>query len=487
MVDARTAHQAHPDNPLVKIGRFDGWKLIGQGGYGAVFEVIDPELDRHVALKLCLTRGPKAAEAITREAKVMAKLSHPNIITVHETGKLGEDVFFVMELVEGANGKFENTGNHLIYKRPHWRDAVNVYRQVGRGLAAAHEAGVVHGDFKPGNVLTDSTGRPRVVDFGLAQVMRSYEPDEAGEGLEHRMGTLPYMAPEVLRGEPGDVRADQWSFCVALWETVEGVLPYLGATTLALLESITDDEPFSPRSAAEVPAKLRAILRKGLSADPRERYPSMAALVDALDELIEEPPGEGKPPERELPPAGRPRGGILFFLAMGAAFCLMLGALGHALLFVGSGSTPTPTPTPAAAPVSEPGSPCALPASARPSTDLDDDVLATCVLIRAGHFEQANDLWERQRTAREPRLWNDGLVHTPTDLGSDTLVVAQTFLDQAEALGRTNPSEARIAAAEAYLWATLVISDVEEGELAADAAAVIKHADLYQPFGGAGG
>ncbi|PRP97675.1 Serine/threonine-protein kinase PknA [Enhygromyxa salina] len=479
MLDARTAHQAHPDNPLAKIGRFDGWKLIGHGGYGAVFEVIDPELDRHVALKLCLTRGPKAAEAITREAKVMAKLSHPNIITVHETGNLGDDVFFVMELIKGANGKFENTGNHLIFKRPHWRDAVNVYRQVGRGLAAAHEAGVVHGDFKPGNFLTDPTGRPRVVDFGLAQVMRSYEPDDTHAGLEHRMGTLPYMAPEVLRGEPGDVLADQWSFCVALWETVAGALPYLGGTILDLLESITDDEPFSPRSAGELPAKLRAILCKGLSADRGERYPSMAALVDALEELIDEPPGDGEPSASEVPPAGRPRGGILFFLAMGAAFCLMLGALGHALLSVGTRPTP---PTPASAT----RSPCALPASARPSTEVDDDVLAACVLIRAGHFERANDLWEAQRIAREPSPWKDGLVYTWADLGSDTLIVAQTFADEAKALDRVDENKARSAAENALHWAILVRSDVEEGEIAADAAAVIERADLYRPFGGVG-
>jgi serine/threonine protein kinase len=198
VLEERMANIADPDNPLVKIGRFEAIRSQGYGGYGLVFEVRDPELDRHVALKLCMTSGPKAAAALIREAQLLAKLSHPNVITVYETGRHGDDVFFVMEFIKGK----KNSGNELIWMQPCWQDAVRIYAAAGSGLAAAHDANIIHGDIKPGNILIDERcERPRVADFGLARVILDHAPDNERDELEFRMGTKSYMAPEVLRGQ----------------------------------------------------------------------------------------------------------------------------------------------------------------------------------------------------------------------------------------------------------------------------------------------
>jgi serine/threonine protein kinase len=253
-----------------KIGRFEGIRRLGEGGFGLVLLVRDPDLDREVALKLYRVPHKGADEAILREAQLLAKISHPNVITVHETGRYGYDVFYVMERIVGMNG------HKFIQHSKGWQQVIEIYIGAGTGLAVAHEHGIIHGDFKPGNILIPEDGGPvRVADFGMAQVMY-----EDGAGVRHRLGTLPYMAPEVLRGEPGDARSDQWSFCVALWHTLEAALPYEGETAEELLAEIEHGEPH----VAEpwVPEHVRAVVRVGLSVNPKDRYPDMRTLVAAL-------------------------------------------------------------------------------------------------------------------------------------------------------------------------------------------------------------
>ena len=282
--DVRLCRDAQVFNPAAKrhkIGRFDGVKLIGFGGVGVVFEVEDPLLDRRVALKLCKNIGPSAGAALLTEAQLLARLSHPNVVTVHEAGHHGDEVFYVMELVNGCSA-------HDYFREcRRWQDAVDVYAAAGRGLAAAHDRGIVHGDFKPGNILVGDDGRVRVADFGLARVIADHRP--AAERRRGQIGTPVFMAPELLRGEPGDARSDQFSFCVSLWQLLYGARPFVGETCEQLLASIEAGDRRIGQPLQRVPRRLRAILDRGLAADPSLRHPDMHALVGRLIDLPETP------------------------------------------------------------------------------------------------------------------------------------------------------------------------------------------------------
>ena len=211
------------------IGRFEGVRFLGRGGCGVVMLAHDPELGRQVALKMCRAISE---DEMRREAQMMARLSHPNIVKVHEVGIYNGHPFFAMEYVAGINGA------HFICDVKDWRSVVRVYVEAGRGLAAAHEQGVVHGDFKPGNVLIGKNGHVQVSDFGKSQII--------SKGLRHRVGTIQYMAPEVLSNRAPTPLADQWSFCVALWETLETVRPFAGDQASELKAAIFGGQLNSP-------------------------------------------------------------------------------------------------------------------------------------------------------------------------------------------------------------------------------------------------
>lgn len=223
------------------VGRYVVIRLLGSGGTADVYAAYDPELDRKVALKLwrpgALMGGD---EQLLTEAKVMARLNHPNVVTVHDAGRLVGRVFLAMELVDGR------TLADWLPQAQSVREIVEVFAALGRGLAAAHTAGVVHRDFKPANTLLGIDGRARVADFGLALT---------GKGKPEVAGTLRYIAPEVMRGEPADARSDQFSFCASLSEAVEG---------------------------RRAPRWLQAVLERGKADDPQRRFSSMDELVAEL-------------------------------------------------------------------------------------------------------------------------------------------------------------------------------------------------------------
>jgi eukaryotic-like serine/threonine-protein kinase len=261
------------------VGRYLVLERIGQGGMGVVFAAYDPELDRRVALKLIRADGASGGGGrLVREARAQARIAHPNVVAVHDVGTLdGDRVFVAMELVAG-----ETLREWL--RRPRApREVLAMFLAAGRGLAAAHAAGVVHRDFKPDNVIVGGDGRPRITDFGLARAAAAAPEPGTDATLADTVtrggvvaGTPAYMAPEQLRGEPATAASDQFSFCAALFEGLHGARPFTGRTTEELLGAIERGRP-EPSGRAPPP------LLRGLSPRPEDRFPTLDALLAALD------------------------------------------------------------------------------------------------------------------------------------------------------------------------------------------------------------
>jgi tetratricopeptide (TPR) repeat protein len=289
------------DSPL---GRYVVRERLGMGGMGVIYEAHDPELSRKIAIKLIrpgASGNVSASEGrarLMREAQAMAQLSHPNVIAVHDLGTFGDQVFVAMEHVEG-----ETLTQWLAEQDRPWRQIVAMFVQAGRGLAAAHLAGILHRDFKPDNVLVGADGRARVLDFGLARGAQPNSAVESPEGPPARrgntatfdlrgaaltepgrfMGTPAYMAPEQFMGRPATVGSDQFSFCVALYQGLYRELPFEGESIKALVDNMKRGEVRRAPEANRVPASLRRILIRGLSVEPADRFPSMDNLLKALE------------------------------------------------------------------------------------------------------------------------------------------------------------------------------------------------------------
>jgi predicted Ser/Thr protein kinase len=267
-----------------KVGRFTVREPLGAGAMAVVYLADDGALARQVALKV-LQRGLAAAEWLEREARALARVAHPNVAQVYEVGEHDGLPFIAMELVLGTSLR-----SWLAEKPRSPTEILRTFAQAGRGLAAAHERGLVHRDFKPDNVLVGADGRVRVVDFGIAALM------EPGGHLEEvrLCGTPAFMAPEQFQGERGSPASDQFSFSVAVYRALFGFAPFPGGDALTLRRNVLAGRQLpSPRSAG-VPMGVHRILARGLARDPRERFPSMSELVDAVERHL---------PPRDLDPA----------------------------------------------------------------------------------------------------------------------------------------------------------------------------------------
>ncbi|MBL9100603.1 MAG: protein kinase [Myxococcales bacterium] len=270
-----------------RVGRYHVLGRIGAGAMGEVLAAYDPHLDRKVALKL-LRRGAagRSPARLLREAHALARLSHPNVVQIHDTDAVGDRVFLAMELVEGVDLR-------AWLAQPHPpAEVLRVLLDAGRGLAAAHDAGLVHRDFKPGNVLVGADGRVRVADFGL--VRHSDDGKDASSELSIALtdpaltltgallGTPAYMSPEQHVGQAADARSDQFSFCVALWEALHGERPFSGDDPASLTAAVLSGRPRPPPRGSRVPRHLTAALERGLAAAPAERHPDMHVLLALL-------------------------------------------------------------------------------------------------------------------------------------------------------------------------------------------------------------
>jgi eukaryotic-like serine/threonine-protein kinase len=291
------------DPPPARLSRYEVRGRIAAGGMGKVYEAYDPQLQRRVALKvlrseLLDTAGREHWRArLLREAQAMARLSHPNVLAVHDAGSEGERVFIAMDLVEGE------TLTEWAAATPHpWRAVLAVMLQAGEGLAAAHRAGLIHRDFKPSNVLVDRSGRALVLDFGLAAATSSAEappqpPDSStsvpptpartssGDALTIPgivMGTPGFMAPEQLEGRPTDVRGDQFSFCATFYEVLHRIRAYPGTTIDEYRHSLREVRLTALPRWRQVPDFVHRALLRGLQLQPEARFPSMDALLVEL-------------------------------------------------------------------------------------------------------------------------------------------------------------------------------------------------------------
>jgi serine/threonine protein kinase/tetratricopeptide (TPR) repeat protein len=277
------------------LGRYVVLDKLGAGAMGVVFAAYDPQLDRKVALKLLLSSGQDSAQIrLQREAQALAKLDHPNVVAVHDVGVHEQQLFVAMEFVEGRDlGAWLKS----VDAAHPWREVLQVYMQAGRGLAAAHGVGLVHRDFKPANVMLGADGRVRVMDFGLARIGAADGPRDAklaGEPRESSLleqtmtktgsliGTLAYMSAEQLDGRPADAHSDQFGFCVALYETLYRERPFAGETYPTLRDAVVNERIREPPRGSNVPSWLRKVVMRGLAVDPKQRWPSIKALLDAL-------------------------------------------------------------------------------------------------------------------------------------------------------------------------------------------------------------
>jgi serine/threonine protein kinase len=313
------------------LGRFVLRRVLGEGGMGVVWAAHDPDLDREIAIKVVRQASASAAlrKRLLREARAMARLKHPNVITVYEVGSAGEVDFIAMELVEGA------TMDDWLAKDPPADDVWRAMIAAGRGLAAAHAAGLVHRDFKPHNVLRSRDGRVLVTDFGLARGLgeeaaaeeaprdllqapaKAIALDEtldaptktpsrpasdgsagarSGANAPRRsidsvldspltqtgmlIGTPAYMAPEQFVGAEPDPRTDQFAYCVSAWQALTGARPFTGDTLEELRRAAASGVS---TVVSDLPKSIRAVLARGLDPDPAKRWPDLDALLDALE------------------------------------------------------------------------------------------------------------------------------------------------------------------------------------------------------------
>ncbi|MEM9463258.1 MAG: tetratricopeptide repeat protein [Myxococcota bacterium] len=290
--------------PGQSIDRYMVIEEIGAGAMGAVLKAYDAELDRAVAIKLLHAEVDEEDTArLRREAQALARLSHPNVVQVYDVGEIDGKTFVAMELVKGQ------TLREWMEKpdQPRaWRECVDVYLQAGAGLAAAHEAGLIHRDFKPDNAIIDTKGKVRVLDFGMARRTRrttdaqpEYQSDRPADlaandlALETSltnpgtiMGTPLYMPLEQWRGEDAGPHSDQFSFCVALYEALYGERPFGGKTIYELEDTLAEGRvpPPDPKGPV-VPSRVRNVVLRGLSSDRSQRWHSMDDLLAELRRL----------------------------------------------------------------------------------------------------------------------------------------------------------------------------------------------------------
>ncbi|MCP3959288.1 MAG: protein kinase, partial [bacterium] len=266
-----------PEAIVNRLGRFEILKTLGSGGMGQVFEAKDRRLQRLVAIKVLAAAhvlDEKGRKRFLREARAASSVDHPNICTVHDIGEVGGHLYIVMSRYHGE------TLEACLQKRPMaLREALEIVRQVTRGLAYAHRSGIVHRDIKPANILLTASGEVKILDFGIAKVLGASRLTRT----DANPGTLAYMAPELIEGQDADARSDLWSVGVVLYQMLSGRLPFgrrgvVGATVNAILNT-----SLPPLADSKVPRAVERLLKRALEKKPRDRFQDAETFLAALD------------------------------------------------------------------------------------------------------------------------------------------------------------------------------------------------------------
>jgi serine/threonine-protein kinase len=270
---------------------------LGEGGMGVVYKATDEKLGRAVALKVLpehFAESQERRQRFLREARSAAAVTHANIATVYEVGEADGHVFIAMEFIKGRSLR------EVLAERLPVPEALRIAKSIVRGLAAAHENGVVHRDLKPENVMVTPKGDVKILDFGLAKLHETHTPSVLAEARTEQqiteegrvLGTPAYMSPEQARGETVDARSDVFSFGVMLYEMLAGVRPFQGGTAIAILMAVTTKEP-EPVAALnpEVTPEVSGVVERCLKKLPDARYANGQDVVEALGALVSEPSG----------------------------------------------------------------------------------------------------------------------------------------------------------------------------------------------------
>ena len=277
---------------LKSLGRYQIQGVLGKGAMGLVYDAIDPNLGRRVAIKTILTRklDAEAAHMIAvhfeREVHAVARLNHPNIVQVYDFGAEGELAYIVMEFIQGRELKDYFDAN----ERFELKKAFRIMIELLDALEFAHEAGIVHRDIKPANVMIDAAGHAKLTDFGVARVA---DPGDQAEATRAGalVGTPSYMSPEQIQGQKVDRRTDIFSAGIIFYQFLTGKKPFEG-TQFVLQQKIVLEDPVWPSAIVQVPPEFDRVVARALAKDVEQRYQSARSFADALKRIL-----EGKPPE----------------------------------------------------------------------------------------------------------------------------------------------------------------------------------------------
>lgn len=325
-----------------RISRYQIIRKIASGGMGEVYEAIDPQLDRKIALKVLppeIARDPGRLQRFLREAKAASSLNHPAVIQIHEIAQDGDAHFISMEYVDG-----ETLEAHLAKGKLEIREAMRIALTIADALQAAHSKGIVHRDIKPSNIMMSNSGQVKILDFGLAKLQTSAGeitpssevPTKTSSGIV--IGTPLYMSPEQALGKDLDQRSDIFSFGVLLYEMFSGQKPFSGADLKAVIGQILYREPEQVQSLrTDLPPDLNLIIARCLQKEPSERYQDMAAVRNDLQIVQNQLTGESaqniqrpKDPEYVL---NRSSARILFVILQCVYITMYISALHWALPF----------------------------------------------------------------------------------------------------------------------------------------------------------